>query len=330
MKATPAAVGGFVLGGAILAVVAVLFFGGMRLFTPTLRAVIFFPTSIAGLSVGAPVTFRGVQVGSVRGIALRLNVSDRTSVIPVTVELDSDRISWNGAGNGTEKTVESGIPTLVRAGLRATLSTPNLVTGQLGIDLDFNPGAPIPSPGPVMGLPEIPSTPSMFQNLKNKLTDLPLGGLVDDMRNTLASIQSVANKLDGKVDPMIDTTRQTADSVRQTADAARETILASTEAVRKLRADASRTLGVIDRLAIDSRTQITLSGRQLQLVLTSAQRTAQAAETLMGSLNGIVAPRSPLRADLEGALRDLAASASSLRNFSRDLERNPIGALKGR
>ena len=28
MKATPAAVGGFVLGGAILAVVAVLFFGG--------------------------------------------------------------------------------------------------------------------------------------------------------------------------------------------------------------------------------------------------------------------------------------------------------------
>lgn len=331
MKANPAVVGGFVLGGLTLAALAILFFGGMRLFTPTLRAVIFFPTSVAGLTVGAPVTFRGVQVGSVRKIALRLNIADRTSTIPTYIELDSDRISWQESPQaGTDASVETGIPGLVHAGLRATLSTPSLVTGQLGIDLDFQPDTPIPTPGPDLGLPEIPSIPSVFQNLKDKLTQLPLSELVNDMRTTLARIQTVADTVNAKVGPLADSVRQTSDSARQIADAARETVRASTEAVQKLSADAGRTLGNINQLAIDSRQQVVVNGRELQLVLASADRTAKSAETLMASLNSIAAPRSEMRGNLEAALRDLADSASSLRSFSRELERNPVGALRGR
>jgi paraquat-inducible protein B len=44
----------------------------------------------------------------------------------------------------------------------------------------------------------------------------------------------------------------------------------------------------------------------------------------------MVEPRSEMRGDLEASLRDLAASASSLRTFSRELERSPVSALKGR
>lgn len=321
MKASPVIVGGFVLGGLTLAVIAILFFGGLRLFTPTLRAVVFFPTSVAGLTVGSPVTFRGVQVGSITKIALRLNVEDQSSIIPTYLELDSDRISWDDAP--PDKGSDQGIPRLVRAGLRAVLSTPSLVTGQLGVDLNFRPGSPVPPPGPALGLPEIPSVPSDLQNLKDKLTDLPLRELVDDMRATLTSIQTVANTFGGKLDPI-------AESARQATDAARQTMLATTEAVHALSADASRTLGNIDRLAIDSRQTVVVSGRELQRVLASAQATARSAETLMTSLNTIAAPRSPMRADLEASLRDLAASASSLRTFSRELERSPVAALRGR
>jgi paraquat-inducible protein B len=321
MKASPVIVGGFVLGGLTLAVIAILFFGGLHLFTPTLRAVVFFPTSVAGLTVGSPVTFRGVQVGSVTKIALRLNVEDQSSIIPTYLELDSDRISWDDTP--LDKDSDQGIPRLVRAGLRAVLSTPSLVTGQLGVDLNFRPGSPVPPPGPSLGLPEIPSVPSDLQNLKDKLTDLPLRELVDDMRATLTSIQTVANTFGGKLDPM-------AESARQATDAARQTMLATTEAVRTLSADASRTLGNIDRLAIDSRRTVVVSGRELQRVLASAQATARSAETLMASLNTIAGPLSPMRADLEASLRDFAASASSLRTFSRELERSPIAALRGR
>lgn len=331
MKASPAMVGGFVLGGLTLAALAILFFGGMRLFTPTLQAVVFFPSSVAGLAVGAPVTFRGVQVGSVRKIALRLNVADRSSIIPTYIELDADRISWqDDAATGPKSTAEPGIPRLVQAGLRATLSTPSLVTGQLVIDLDFRPNTPVPPPGPALGLPEIPPVPSAFQDLKDKLTDLPLRELVDDMRTTLARIESVAEAVKGQVVPLSDSVRQTSDSARQIAEAAQETVRASTEAVKKISADASRTLGSIDQLAIDSRQQVLVNGRELQRVLASAEGTAKSAEMLMASLNGLAAPRSELRGNLEAALRDLADSASSLRNFSRELERNPVGALRGR
>ena len=325
MKASPAAVGGFVLGGLALAVVAILFFGGMRLFTATLRAVVFFPTSVAGLTVGSPVTFRGVKIGTVNKISLRFNVADRSSVIPVYLELDAERISWEDTSlkGGPGDDIEPGIPRLVHAGMRATLSTPNLVTGQLGVDLDFRPETPVPPPGPALGVPEIPSMPSLFQNLKDKLTDLPLSELIDDMRATLASIRSVADAFTGKVGPLTE-------SAQQTADAARETLLATTEAVRKLGADASRTLENIDKLAIDSRQQVAISGRELQRVLAAAHRIAQSAEKLMASLNSVVEPRSEMRGDLAASLRDLAASANSLRSFTRELERSPVSALKGR
>jgi paraquat-inducible protein B len=324
VKASPAALGSFVLGGLTLAVLAILLFGGLRLFTPSLRAVVFFPTSVAGLTVGAPVTFRGVQVGSVRKIALRLNVTDRSSIIPTFLELDPDRISWVDTRTpGADPGTDPGIAGLVRAGLRATLSMRSLITGQLGVDLNFHPDTLVPSPGPSLGLPEIPSIPSDLQDLEEKLTHLPLRELVDDLRTTLTHIQTVADVFGDKVGPL-------ADSARQTVDAARETMLVTTGAVRTLGTDVSRTLRNIDSLAIDGRQQVALSGRELQGVLASAQRTAQTAETLVASLNSIAAPRSEMRGDLEAALRDLAASASSLRSFTRELERSPLSALRGR
>jgi paraquat-inducible protein B len=296
----------------------------LRLFTPTLRAVVFFPNSVAGLTVGAPVTFRGVQVGSVVNITLRLNVSDRSSIIPTYLELDSNRISWEDKGaQGVDAKAEPGIPRLVRAGLRASLITASLVTGQLNVDLNFHPDSAMPPPGPSLGLPEIPSIPSDMQNLKDKLTDLPLHELVDDMRTTLAHIRTVADDVEGKVGPLTD-------SARRTIDATGVTMRAATDAVRTLDTDAGRALGNIDRLAIDTRQQVLLSSHALQLVLASADRTAHSAESVVASLNTMAAPRSQIRGDLEASMRDLAASASSLRTFTRNLERSPISALQGR
>jgi len=58
----PALVGGFVLGGFGFVVLGILFFGGGALATRSSRAVVFFEGSVGGLSAGAPVTFRGLQV----------------------------------------------------------------------------------------------------------------------------------------------------------------------------------------------------------------------------------------------------------------------------
>ncbi|WP_424140826.1 MlaD family protein, partial [Roseomonas chloroacetimidivorans] len=139
MAATrPAVVGGFILGGLALAVAAILLFGGSRLFEQTKRAVVFFEGSVAGLDVGAPVTLRGVRVGSVQRIALHLSASGQAR-IPVTLELLPDQV--NREGKDAQQS-DADIEHLVEAGLRAQLNSQSFVTGQLRVDLDFRPGTP--------------------------------------------------------------------------------------------------------------------------------------------------------------------------------------------
>jgi len=72
----------------------------------------------------------------------------------------------------------------------------------------------------------------------------------------------------------------------------------------------------------------TINGDELQKVLASSDKTVKDADTLLTSLHDATAPNSRMRDDLEAATRDLAASASSLRAFSHEIERNPSDLLK--
>jgi primosomal protein N' len=64
-KANPTIIGLFVVGAIALAIVGVIVFGSGRFFKHTEAFVMFFPGSVNGLSVGAQVKFKGVDVGSV-------------------------------------------------------------------------------------------------------------------------------------------------------------------------------------------------------------------------------------------------------------------------
>ena len=68
-----AIIGAFVIGAVLLAVVGVVVFGSGKLFKKVDNFVLYFEGSVKGLNIGAPVTFRGVRIGSVTGITLRAN-----------------------------------------------------------------------------------------------------------------------------------------------------------------------------------------------------------------------------------------------------------------
>lgn len=53
-------VGAFVLGGIALFALGVILLGGGRLFSSDVEYVLYFDGSVSGLSIGAPVVFRGV------------------------------------------------------------------------------------------------------------------------------------------------------------------------------------------------------------------------------------------------------------------------------
>lgn len=133
----PAVVGGFVIGSLALVVVGIVFFGGSRFFYPTERAVVFFEGSVAGLDVGAPVTFRGARIGSVKAIAIEIRPHAQV-LIPAYLEFLPGRLSFREMGPQKRDLVEQA----VAAGLRAQLQLQSLITGQLRVDLDFHPDTP--------------------------------------------------------------------------------------------------------------------------------------------------------------------------------------------
>jgi paraquat-inducible protein B len=320
MNSRAAVVGAFILAALALVVAGILFFGGMRLFSTTSRVVVFFGESVAGLDVGAPVTFHGVRIGSVQSISVRFSVDTMTARTPVYLELQSNLVTLEGGKfGGTAADYER----LVKAGLRAQLAVQSVVTGQLRVDLDFRPGTPAELIGAIKDVPEIPSVPSELGQLRNQLSQLPLRELADTARQAFASVARLSDHLDAAIDPL-------AKSALRTTDTATQTLQTTDEAVHRLQADASITLHHLDDLLIDARRQVNARGDELGRTLTSADRAVQQAETLLDSLNGLAEPHSQFRGDLEATVRDLAATASSLRSFAETVERNPNALLVGR
>jgi paraquat-inducible protein B len=313
MAVKPVAVGSFVLGGISLAVGAVLVFGGMRLFTQTVPAIVVFRGSVAGLAVGSPVTFRGVQIGSVSRISVHVRGGNDAPVIPVVLELEPSRISWP---SGRTMKDYYGLQHAIELGLRAQLSSVSLVTGQLDVDLDFLPGTPAILSDPSAKMPEIPTVPSDLQQLKDKLLQMNLPELAKNARSVLVSAQLALNRVAGKIDPL--------------AASAQTTLDTATGVLRSVQADAARTLSSITKLADETRHQVSAKGHALDPVVASAAEATANANKLLVSLNGMVGPEAPMRGDLEASLRDLAASASSLRDLTRNLQRNPGGTLFGK
>jgi paraquat-inducible protein B len=319
-SARPAVVGGFVLGGLALAVLVILLFGGSRLFETTTRAIVYFADSVAGLSVGAPVTFRGVPVGSVQDMSLRLSPNGQAR-IAVTLELLPDRITIDEKSSQEH---QASLEALIAAGLRAQLEVQSFITGQLRVNLDFRPDTPAERfAAATSRLPEIPALPSDMERLRATVAELPLKELTENAGRVLVAIERLADRLDTELGPLMESTRTSMASANRTLDT-------SQQAIAHLDAELTRTLQDFDRLAVDARQQLKGRSGDLAKLLASADRATRRADSLLGSLDALAGPRSPARGDLEAAIRDLAASAASMRGFSQAIERDPSTLLRGR
>ena len=93
-KASPTAIGAFVVGATVLAITVISIFGSGRLFRDIEQYVLYFDGSVQGLNVGAPVMFRGVRIGSVTDIVATFDPEDRDELIRIGVYIEvlPDRI----------------------------------------------------------------------------------------------------------------------------------------------------------------------------------------------------------------------------------------------
>jgi len=314
-----AVVGGFVLGALALAVAGILFLGGTRFFERSLNAVVIFDGSVAGLDVGAPVSFRGVRVGSVSEIAVHLSPEGWAHIYAYVELLPSAVVVEPGAAIPKGRQIED----LVAKGLRAELNLQSFVTGQLRVDLNFRAETPAHLvAADTGGIPQIPAVQSNLERLQSAVTELPLQDIAQAMLRTLASGERLIDHLSAKMDPLTE-------KLDRSLGAAATTMETATETLKRLQTDGSQTLRTVNELLAHAQHQVDARGADLATTLQAASRAANDLAGLAESANSLVAQRSRLRGDLEATARDLAASASSLRGFAQQIERNPGLLVRG-
>ena len=311
------AVGAFVLGGVALGLAAIVLFGKFDLFNPSIKAAIVFKDSINGLSVGAPVTFRGVRVGAVQSISIQFDAKTSSAYIPVTVTLEPGRALIARRGETVDLT------DLIARGLRAELNVQSFVTGQSEIDLDFDPSSPAVLHEDVTKLPEIPTRQSTLQKATEQLSQLPLRELADNTTATLKSLRELSERLDHDLPPLVG-------SLKSTLDRTGDTVETASGAIKELQGRLDTALVAITQVANTGDKQLDQRGGELHTLLTSSNQTIAQMHGLLSDLKGMTADRAADRANLDATLRDIAAAAASLRGFANDVEHNPQLLLTGR
>ena len=156
---------------------------------------VLFDESVRGLSIGAPVDFRGVVVGEITAVDVDFDAKTTKVRIPVEVRLYPDRL--RGKGKRLAQPPGSLIDGLVLRGLRAQLKSGSLLTGQLFVALDFFPEEPQAAVLRRAGRAEIPTVASNLQELQatllrlaRKLDRLPLEATVADARSALKALEA--------------------------------------------------------------------------------------------------------------------------------------------
>ncbi len=301
-------IGGFVVLAVILMAASLVIFGSGKFFKKTQKYVLYFNESVKGLSVGAPVLFRGVQIGSVTSITIQADLATMQIKIPVIIEIEPDR--WQVSGG--ERNPKEMAPKLIEMGLRAALIMQSFITGQLMIELDFYPNstvcyAPAQSDKTYKGYFVIPTCASTAERLSQALGKLDLEGLEKNLESALAGVDRFANNPDltASIRALKDTLRDAGKLVNRTD-----------RQVDPLAEDVKNTAKDFGHLARD------LSGR-VGGVATGLDKT-------LSTARGAISEDSPLIVQLENTLKEISAASRSFRHLADYLEQHPEALIRGK
>jgi paraquat-inducible protein B len=327
-KTNKTTIGLFVLGAIALALGAIVALGSGTFFTKTYRCIMFFPNSVGGLEVGAPVVFRGVPIGSVKEISIEADPTHLKFYIPVVVEILGDKIKLTGKPGEKDQTLVDArkenpgnlLAQLVDKGLRAQLVTQSFVTGQLAVSLDLMPDTPLRLVGH-SDIAEIPTVPSTFEKLTETIKQLPLQELVDRLIGAVTGIETLVNSpqlkaLPGKIDATLNTGNTLLQEIR--------------DKVGPLAKNLDEAITNFGELAkhLDTRSEGLSSAAKT--TLGSLDTTLKDSRSAINNFQKIVNSNSPTVTDLNRALAEITNAARAIREFANFLERHPEALIQGK
>jgi paraquat-inducible protein B len=333
-RVSSTAIGGFVLASLALAGVAAVILGSGKLLQRPHDYICMFQGGLNGLKVGAAVKVRGVQVGVVKQISLRLHegqgelrqISIAHQPMPVILALDEREFTSRGGRSAAFR--QGDLDTFIQHGLRAQLNMESLLTGLLYVDLDFYPKTPVnlylePGSGPY---PEIPTIPTQMDQIRNdatkalaKIEKIDFNKLVDSITDAGLSVKGLAG------DPEL---RQAIASINQ--------IVGDPDLKRAIN-QLDDTLVNVNKAVISVKNTIDRTGMKIDPLIASFQKTStdlqtaltQARSTL-ASAQLLLSPGSPMTHKLDATLEELADASRSVHDLADYLQRNPSALIRGK
>jgi len=304
-RANPTLVGAFIVGGVALLALALIMVGSGKLRSQGDTAAVFFDGSVRGLNQGSEVAFRGVKVGEVKQVFAL--VADESLDVKIEVLIEVDYSDVRDPDNLAERFAQGPFAELndhmIKVGVRATLETQSLLTGQRYINLDFYPGTEVKLTGLDPRYPEIPThrTPleqvgQDLQELVTQLRGVPLETVVQELSALLHTANEylsrpVFQSLPGDISA----------AARQTGEAA-----------TRLSEDLSGT------------------GQGFEEMARSFKETAENMDRVLAQLEDTAAHSGPLQDDVSRTLQELQSAARAIRVLAEYLEIHPEAFLSGK
>ncbi|MBN2793488.1 MAG: intermembrane transport protein PqiB [Desulfuromonadales bacterium] len=181
----------------------------------SLDYLLLFDSSVRGLLPGAPVTYRGLEIGKVVDISFEYLLLDQKNrfdelhaKVPVLIRLTPAALTGEDSSQKVEA-MRQRITESITKGFRATLRTGNLLTGNLYISLDYFDNPPPAEISQLAGYPVLPTTSDGFDQIQNKVSQLldtintlPLKETVQSADQTLQDLGSAAQKAEQVLDDL--------------------------------------------------------------------------------------------------------------------------------
>lgn len=324
-KASTTAIGFFVLGAIVVTVAFAILMGSFKLFTKSETFIIYFDQSVNGLGVGAPVKYRGVDIGQVTDVKIRYNQDQLSTHIPVFIEVNLTRLA-SELGFTEDLGDEDYYTAMINDGLRAKLQMDGLITGLLYIDLEYQSEAPVIFVQEEIIYKEIPSMPSALAEIQQSATEIIARLSYVDFESISDELVAFLNRLNDGVDE-IDFGRIN-DSVADATEAIRD--LARNPKIDTTLDTLESTLAQYRQLAarIDDQVDVVMEGagetnEALQATLLQFRDTGE-------RINALLSPQASFRYRIENAMEELGDAAEAIRRLADFLERNPRALLTGK
>ncbi len=273
-------------------------------YTRKLRFVLFFDGSVRGLSIGAPVEFKGIKVGSVLDIRLEFDNVTTGFRIPVIIEIEPERILEKNTG--LIDTSYSTLEKLVSRGLRARLQTGSLLTSQLFVELDMHPGTPVLLSGTEDNTyPELPTLEAA------------------NLDAITASMQGLLQKLNAlNIEEIAAVLIETLKGAGKTINSANELI--NDPGISGMIEDMRASLAAFKNIMQE------VDGSNLEQVIAAGQTALDSLNATLSSTNHLLKPDSPLQYNAIKMTSELEETARAIRTLIETLERDPQSLIFGR